>query len=212
MWTQFPYGLFKLGDPPEYEPHPNAELRQEASRRGQRMEETLFDWMMERDGTELIFGPVTNFHDGSLSAAMELLMDDEAVIGLSDGGAHCTILCDLAQSTFLLTHWVRDRSRGPRLKLEEAVRLQTERTANAWGLRDRGRLAVGLKADLNLIDFDGLKISAPTMAYDVPAGGRRLVQSVHGYEATIVAGEVVQFRGERTDAMPGRLVRCGIAQ
>jgi N-acyl-D-amino-acid deacylase len=209
MWMQFPYGLYKLGDPPDYEPSPKSELREEAKRRGQQIEECLYDWMMEQDGTELVFGPVTNFHDCSLSAAMELLTNEETVVGLSDGGAHCTILCDLAQSTFLLTHWVRDRSRGPRLALEEAVKLQTANTAAAWGLKDRGRLAVGLKADINLIDFEGLKLCAPKMAYDVPAGGRRLVQSVSGYEATLISGEVVQLRGERTDALPGRLVRCG---
>jgi len=209
MWVQFPYGLYRLGDPPNYEPDPRSELRVEAMRRGQTIEACLYDWMMERDGTELIFGPVTNFHDGDLSAALELLTNEDSVVGLSDGGAHCTILCDLAQSTFLLTHWARDRSRGARLKLEDAVRLQTAKTADAWGFADRGRLVPGLKADINLIDFDALSMSAPRMAYDVPAGGRRLVQDVSGYEATIVSGDVVQLHGERTEARPGRLIRCG---
>jgi len=209
MWAHFPYGLYKLGDPPDYEPEPTSELRTEAKRRGEPVEECLYDWMMERNGTELIFGPVTNYHSGDLSAAMELLINEDSVVGLSDGGAHCTILCDLAQSTFLLTHWARDRTRGARLKLEDAVRLQTSKTADAWGLTDRGRLVPGLKADINLIDFDALTMSAPRMAYDVPAGGRRLVQAVSGYEATVVSGEVVQLRGKRTEARPGRLIRCG---
>jgi N-acyl-D-aspartate/D-glutamate deacylase len=212
MWAQFPYGLYKLGNPPNYEPTPEMELRSESRRSGRTVERCLYDWMMERNGTELIFGPVTNFHSGDLSAAMELMVDGESVVGLSDGGAHCTILCDLAQSTFLLTHWVRDRTRGPRLELEHAIQLQTGKTADAWGFRDRGRLVPGLRADINLIDFDRLSMSAPQMAYDVPAGGRRLVQPVSGYEATIVAGEPVVLRGERTEAKPGRLIRCGVFQ
>jgi N-acyl-D-aspartate/D-glutamate deacylase len=129
------------------------------------------------------------------------------VLGLSDGGAHCGLICDASMPTYLLTHWVRDRSRGARLGLEEAVHLQTGRTARTYGFTDRGVLKPGKRADFNLIDLDGLRLHAPEMVFDLPAGGRRLVQHVDGYETTVVGGQVTYVKGEPTGARPGRLVR-----
>jgi N-acyl-D-amino-acid deacylase len=128
-------------------------------------------------------------------------------LGLSDGGAHCGLICDASTPTYMLTHWVRDRSRGPRLPLEAIVKQQTSETASLYGLNDRGVLAPGRKADLNVIDLDRLTLRAPVMVRDLPAGGRRLVQKAEGYAATIVAGEPVFIDGEPTGTLPGKLVR-----
>jgi N-acyl-D-aspartate/D-glutamate deacylase len=129
------------------------------------------------------------------------------VLGLSDGGAHCGLICDASMPTYLLTHWARDRTRGERIPLEQAVRLQTGNTATVYGLTDRGTLEVGKKGDINVIDLDALRLHAPEMVFDLPAGGRRLVQRVDGYRATVVSGEVTFEDGEATGARPGRLVR-----
>jgi N-acyl-D-aspartate/D-glutamate deacylase len=129
------------------------------------------------------------------------------VLGLSDGGAHCGLICDVSMPTYLLTHWVNSRERGPRLGLEQAISLQTSRTAAAYGFTDRGVIAEGKRADLNLIDLEGMHLRAPEMVFDLPAGGRRLVQRADGYVATLVAGEVTVEHGEPTGARPGRLVR-----
>ncbi|HZQ87465.1 MAG TPA: amidohydrolase family protein, partial [Acidimicrobiales bacterium] len=131
------------------------------------------------------------------------------VLGLSDGGAHCGLICDASMPTFLLTHWVRDRSRGERLPLELAVHLQTGRTARVYGFTDRGVLEPGKRADMNVIDLDGLCLYEPEMVHDLPAGGRRLVQRVDGYTHTVLAGQVTFEDGKPTGARPGRLVRFG---
>jgi N-acyl-D-aspartate/D-glutamate deacylase len=131
------------------------------------------------------------------------------VLGLSDGGAHCGLICDASMPTYLLTHWVRDRKRGARIPLETAVRLQTKNTADVWGFHDRGTLELGKKGDLNVIDLDALALEAPEMVNDLPAGGRRLIQRARGYRATVCAGEVSFEDGEATGARPGRLVRGG---
>jgi N-acyl-D-aspartate/D-glutamate deacylase len=136
-----------------------------------------------------------------------MLRHPTAAIGLSDGGAHCGVICDASTPTYLLTHWVRDRVRGERIPLEWAVRKQTRETAALYGLHDRGTLEPGKKADLNVIDFDNLKLPPPTMEFDLPGGARRLLQRAEGYTATIVSGEVVSEDGEPTGNMPGRLVR-----
>ena len=141
-------------------------------------------------------------------AVRELMTHPRTVLGLSDGGAHCGLICDASMPTFLLTHWARDRRRGERIPIEQAVRLQTSNTASVYGLADRGVIVPGKKADLNLIDFDRLALHAPEMVFDLPAGGRRLVQHVDGYRATIVSGEVTFEDGEPTGAMPGKLVRA----
>jgi N-acyl-D-aspartate/D-glutamate deacylase len=139
-----------------------------------------------------------------------MLAHPNTVLGLSDGGAHCGLICDASTPTFLLTHWVRDRTRGPRLPLEFVVKRQTSETADFFGFHDRGRLAVGRKADVNVIDFEGLRLHHPEMIYDLPAGGRRLVQRVDGYDMTICSGVPIFERGEATGAKPGRLVRAGL--
>ena len=138
----------------------------------------------------------------------EMMLHPRTVLGLSDGGAHCGLICDASMPTYLLTHWARDRSRGERIPLEQVVRLQTGNTASVYGLTDRGTLEPGKKADVNLIDYDALRLHAPEMVFDLPAGGRRLIQRVDGYRATIVSGEVTFENGEPTGARPGRLVRA----
>jgi N-acyl-D-amino-acid deacylase len=138
-----------------------------------------------------------------------MLLDPATLSGLSDGGAHVGSVVDASMPTYLLTHWARDRSRGPKLPLELVVKAQTAETADFFGFKDRGRLAPGLRADVNIIDHDGLRIHAPHLVNDLPAGGSRLVQGVDGYVATMVAGEVVFDNGEHTGALPGKLVRAG---
>ena len=138
-----------------------------------------------------------------------MLLHPLAVVGLGDGdgGAHCGVICDASTLTYLLTHWVRDRARGPRFPIEQIVRRQTHETAQLYGLEDRGLLAPGMLADLNVIDFDGLGLAAPEMVFDLPASGRRLVQRARGYQATVKRGAVVFENGEPTGALPGRLLR-----
>jgi N-acyl-D-amino-acid deacylase len=138
-----------------------------------------------------------------------MMNDPACLLGLSDGGAHCTSIVDSGLPSFMLAHWGRDRHRGPKLPLEFLVKRQTSETADFFGLADRGRLAVGLRADVNLIDFDRLRLHRPELVHDMPAGGRRFIQRVEGYEATFVAGQAIFERGEATGAMPGRLVRAG---
>jgi N-acyl-D-aspartate/D-glutamate deacylase len=138
-----------------------------------------------------------------------MLNDPACLLGLSDGGAHCTSIVDAGVPTFMLMHWARDRSRGPRLPVEQIVKRQTSETADYFGLSDRGRLAPGLRADVNLIDFAKLTVQKPELVHDMPAGGRRFVQRVEGYESTLVAGAPIFERGEHTGALPGRLVRAG---
>jgi len=136
-----------------------------------------------------------------------MITDPHTVVGLSDGGAHCGVICDASMTTFMLSHWARDRTRGARLPLEFVVKRQTSETADFYGLTDRGRLAPGMKADVNVIDFAGLRLHHPEMIYDLPAGGRRLVQRVDGYDMTIVSGVPVMEGGQETGARPGVLVR-----
>jgi N-acyl-D-amino-acid deacylase len=156
-----------------------------------------------------VFAPLASYVDRDHEALREMMTHPRTVLGLSDGGAHCGLICDASMPTYLLTHWVRDRTRGPRLGLEETVRLQTGRTAAVYGLDDRGVLAPGKRADINVVDLDGLRLHAPEMVFDLPAGGRRLVQHVDGYKATLCAGAVTFTDGEPTGERPGGLVRGG---
>jgi N-acyl-D-aspartate/D-glutamate deacylase len=202
-------GIFPLGDPPDYEPPPERSVAATAAREGRRPEEVALDWLLAREGKELLFAPLANYVDCDFEAIREMMLHPRTVLGLSDGGAHCGLICDASMPTYLLTHWVRDRKRGARIPLETAVRLQTKNTADVWGFSDRGTLEAGKKGDLNVIDLDALALEAPEMVHDLPAGGRRLIQRARGYRATVCAGEVTFEGGEPTGALPGRLLRGG---
>ena len=203
-WERF----YTMGNPPDYEPAPEKSVAAIAAHTGRSPDEVAYDYITEADGQYLYF-PVVNYVAGDHSPIYEMLNDPACLLGLSDGGAHCTSIVDAGVPTFMLMHWGRDRARGPRLPLEHLVKRQTSETADFFGFSDRGRLAPGLRADINLIDFDGLQVQKPELVHDMPAGGRRFVQRVTGYEATIVAGEPIFERGGHTGAMPGRLVRAG---
>jgi N-acyl-D-aspartate/D-glutamate deacylase len=205
--------FFPLGDPPDYEPTAEMSIAARARREGKTPEELTYDILLQRNGNELIYYPLslplTNYAGFNLDFIGEVLGNPEARLSLSDGGAHCGLVCDASMPTFLLSHWVRDRTRGQRLALEKAVKLQTRDTAEFYGLTDRGLIAPGLKADLNLIDFANLRAHAPEMVVDLPAGGRRLIQKADGYKHIIVSGEVILQDGQPTGAMPGKVVRGG---
>ena len=199
--------FFVMGNPPDYEPGPEKSVAAIAQREGRTPEEVAYDYILE-DGQYLYF-PVVNYVTGDHEPIREMLNDPACLLGLSDGGAHCTSIIDAGVPTYMLTHWARDRERGPTLPLEMLVKRQTSETSDFFGLNDRGRLAPGLRADVNVIDFQGLKMQKPEIVHDMPANGRRFVQRVEGYQATLVAGTPIFERGEHTGAMPGKLVRAG---
>ncbi|HPG25867.1 MAG TPA: amidohydrolase family protein [Myxococcota bacterium] len=199
--------IFPLGDPPDYEPGPEKSIWAIAQREGRSADEVLYDYMLRDEGRELLLLTFFNYSDGNLDLMYELINNDRAVVSLGDGGAHCGVICDASLQTFMLTHWVRDRKRGPKVPLEQAVARMTRDTARVYGLLDRGVIAPGYKADFNVIDFDNLALLRPEMAFDLPGGARRLLQRARGYDATIVSGEVTMEKGEATGARPGRLLR-----
>ena len=201
--------MYVLNDPPEYEPPPEAAVEEAARLTNKSPEEFVYDFMTEGDGGGMLLFPVTNFVTGDLEPVHDMMQDDATIIGLGDGGAHCGQICDASMPTFMLTHWTRDRSRGGKFPVEWAVRRLTSETADFFGFKDRGRLREGLKADVNIIDYDALQIRRPEVIFDLPAGGRRLVQRAEGYVATIVSGTPVFENGEATGALPGKLVRAG---
>lgn len=201
--------LFVLGDPPDYEPGPERTIAHMARVAGQPGAAFAYDYLTGGDGERMLFFPAVNYNNGDLSEVREMMLDDATVVGLSDGGAHCGVICDASMPTFALTHWVRDRTRGPRLPLEWMVKQQTADTAAYFGFTDRGRLAPGMKADVNVIDMKRLQLHHPELVFDLPAGGKRLIQRVDGYRATLVSGVPIFEEGADTGARPGKLVRAG---
>jgi len=199
--------IYHLGDPPDYEPTPDCTVAAIARERGEDPMTTLYDLMLEADAGSMLMLPFFNYADGNHDAIREMLTHPAGVLGLSDGGAHCNLICDASFPTFLLTHWARDRHRGEKLPLEYLVRKQSRDTAHLFGLTDRGTIELGKKADINVIDMNALRLLPARMAYDLPAGGQRLVQGASGYAATIVSGAVTRRDGVDTGARPGRLVR-----
>jgi N-acyl-D-amino-acid deacylase len=200
--------FFAMGNPPDYEPAPEKSVAAIAARTGRPVDEVAYDYITGGEAQYLWF-PVVNYVTCDHEPIREMLNDPACLLGLSDGGAHCTSVVDSGLPTFMLTHWSRDRSRGPKLPLEAMIKRQTSETADFFGLSDRGRLAPGLRADVNVIDYDRLQVKKPELVHDMPANGRRFVQKVDGYEMTIAAGAPIFERGEHTGALPGRLIRAG---
>jgi N-acyl-D-amino-acid deacylase len=205
--TQDLHKLFPIGETANYEPDPQTSIAALAHKLGRNAQDLAYDLMLENDGKKKFYFPLYNYTDSNLDAVHEMMTHPDTLLGLGDGGAHVGYICDASYPTFLLSHWARDRERGPKLSLEFLVHAQTQRNALGMGLKDRGVIATGMRADINLINFNTLGLSAPEMTYDLPAGGRRLVQHPSGYMATLVNGEVVMQGGQATGALPGRLVR-----
>jgi N-acyl-D-aspartate/D-glutamate deacylase len=199
--------LFAMKPPLDYEPDAATSIAALAKARGTDPLALAFDVMLENDGQSYLYGPVRNFASGNCDVVRELLESPLAVPGLGDGGAHCTQICDVSFPTSLLTHWGRDRRLGELFPIAALVRMQTSDTASLYGLDDRGTLTPGRRADINMIDFEHLAVLPPIMAYDFPAGGKRLTQRAEGYRATLVAGQFTFEDGEHTGALPGRVVR-----
>jgi N-acyl-D-aspartate/D-glutamate deacylase len=196
--------MFELGDPPNYEPSPEQRLGVRARAAGVEPLEFAYDLLLKNQGRGIIYNPLSNFEGMNFDAVLTMMKHPDTIICLGDGGAHYGSICDASYSTYLLTHWTRDRSPGERLPLEWAIHSLTQRPAHAFGMRDRGCVAVGLKADLNVIDYDRLQLGLPHPRYDLPAGGRRLYQEATGYDATIVSGVITRRDGFFTGALPGR--------
>jgi N-acyl-D-aspartate/D-glutamate deacylase len=198
---------FQFSEPLDYEPDPARSVTAVARATNREPFEVALDWLLENDGRALLLHTFENYYDGNLEVIREMLQDPATICGLADAGAHVGLLCDAGAPTTMLSHWARDRTRGARLPLEALVKKQTRDTALAYGLRDRGLIAPGYKADFNLIDFAALRARLPELVYDLPAGGRRLVQRADGYRATFVSGVEVMRDGTPTGALPGGLVR-----
>ena len=196
---------------PNYEPEGKDSVAEIAKAENKPPAEIVFDMLMENDGKGYVFLPLLNYANQNYDHIYEMFHNENTVLSLSDGGAHCGVITDASFPTYLLSHWVRDRTRGARFSLEKAVAAQTSGTAALYGLHDRGSLVPGMKADLNVIDFDELQLHEPKMVHDLPAGGRRLIQEISGYRYTIVSGVITYKDGEPTGKLPGRLIR-GIQQ
>jgi N-acyl-D-aspartate/D-glutamate deacylase len=206
------WGQMHPMDPrPDYEPTAETTVAALAEQQGTSPEALALEHLLTDGGRGMLYVPILNYADGILDPAREMLTHADTVPGLSDGGAHVGMICDGSFPTTMITHWTRDRTRGPKIPLETVIRMQTQDTARLVGLQDRGLVAAGYRADLNVIDYENLTLHAPSVAYDLPAGGRRLVQRASGYVATIVAGQVTYRDGEPTGALPGRLLRGATA-
>jgi N-acyl-D-amino-acid deacylase len=205
--TQSFHKMYALGSEPDYEPPAEQSIAAIAGREGRVPLEVAYDMLMADEGKGIVYFPSFNYAYNDLSQLHTQLQHPRTMMSLADGGAHCGYICDVSMPTYMLTHWARDRRRGPTLPLELMVQRQTRDTAAIYGLRDRGLLAPGYLADINIIDFDRLRLPPPYVAFDLPAGGRRLVQTAEGYRATLKRGETIMENGERTGALPGRLLR-----
>ncbi len=202
------HNVFSMGDNVDYEPTSDMSVKALAEAAGVTPLEMAYDLLNEKNGDAFLMFPTLNYVGGNHDVIHEMITHPVAINGLSDGGAHVRMICDASIPTYLLTHWARDRDRGPKISVEEAVRLQTTATADVLGFHDRGTVAVGKRADINVIDFDNLHINPPHAVNDLPAGGRRLLQTADGYVATVVNGVVTRRDGVDTGARPGRLVRA----
>ena len=199
--------MFSLGEPANYEPAPEDSIGERARSEDRTPEEVAYELLLENDGRALIYQPLFNYEPGNLDHVKTMLDHPYTVAGLADAGAHCGMLCDASFPTTLIQHWGRDRSRGERLPLWKLIAMQTSETARQVGLNDRGVVAPGYKADLNVIDFDNLTLHAPEVINDLPAGGRRLVQRADGYVATVISGKVAFREGQSTGELNGQLIR-----
>jgi len=199
--------MFKLGEPANYEPDPKDSFESLAETSNMTAAEIAYQAMLEKDGRALIYHPLFNYQPGDLSLVEKMLKHPYTISGLGDAGAHCGAISDASFPTTLVQHWSRDRNRGERLPLETVIKMQTSETANLLGINDRGVIEEGFKADINIIDYEGLTLHEPEIVNDLPAGGRRLVQKASGYDYTIVSGEVAFIKGEATGALNGRLIR-----
>jgi N-acyl-D-amino-acid deacylase len=202
--------LYVLGDPPNYNPHSSESIAARARAAGLDPKELIYDALLERDGHEVLYRPLGNSEGERFeSSGRNLIKHEHTFPALGDGGAHYSTICDAAYTTYFLTYWVRDADDERRIELPYAIRKLTHEPALAVGLKDRGLVRPGYKADINVIDMDKLHLHAPHVSYDLPSGGRRLSQRAEGYDATIVSGVVTYRGGEATGALPGRLVRGG---
>ena len=199
--------VFPLGENPNYEPEFKDSVAGIAQKQNTDVMEVMYDLLTQGEGKELFYQPLGGYHTYDLEPQKKLLEHPNVLFGLSDGGAHCGVIADAGMPTFIMTHWGRDRTRGDKLSLEFIVKSLTSSTAEAFGMFDRGYLKEGMIADINIIDFDSLRLHRPEAIFDLPAGGRRLVQRPEGYETTIKAGEIIFDNGVHTGALPGKLVR-----
>jgi N-acyl-D-aspartate/D-glutamate deacylase len=202
LWMVFP-----LGEVPNYEPDREDSVAGLAKAQGKDPFEMMYDLLVGEDGKELFYQPLGGYRDYDLNSRRDVMAHPKVLYGLSDGGAHCGIIADAGMPSFILSHWARDRAKGEKLPLEFLVRKLSRDTAEAYGMNDRGLLQPGMLADVNVIDFDNLKLHRPEAVFDLPTGGKRLVQRVEGYRCTVKSGEVTFESGEHTGALPGGLVR-----
>ena len=198
---------FPIGAMLDYEPDPSTSITSQATARGGNPLQLALELMLAEDGKGLLLNTFENYNAGNLDVVREMLLDDATVMGVADGGAHVGVICDASAPTFLLSHWARDRKRGPGLPLEFLVKKHTADTAAAYGLGDRGVLAPGMRADIAVIDFDRLALTRPEVIYDLPAGGRRLMQRARGYRHVFVSGVETLQGDAHAGNLPGRLVR-----
>jgi N-acyl-D-aspartate/D-glutamate deacylase len=200
--------LFALGSPLDYEPDPRSSVASLAAESGRSPWEVTYDLMLQSEGKDFLLYPLLNYGGGSYDGLHDMIADPMTVQGLGDGGAHCAIVCDASMTTYLISHWARDRHRGAKIPLQTAVKRLTSDPARLYGLADRGVLTPGRRADINIIDFNGVNVLHPELVNDLPGGAGRLVQRSVGYIETLVAGETIVAAGELTDARPGALIRA----